>query len=153
MCSSELVILRILRIMLPAWRSAWRSGEAAQGRESLLNKWFVARLEAPVGQAGSRLCRGELSRGTNLCFCSAVQRGVAGSPRWLRRGQKQYCSAWHCAGCTRCTSSSSSSSFLLHSLHASPSSRGPLPLFYCPLCFYSDVNFSMQLVLCLVLFV
>lgn len=38
-----------------------------------------------MSRAGSRLCRGELSRGTNLCFSSAVSeawrdpRGVTGS--------------------------------------------------------------------------
>lgn len=109
---------------------------AGSGCPELTNKRFVARLEAPVSRAASRLCRGELSRGTNLCFSSAVSeawrdpRGVRVSPvspaARLWRGQKQYYSAWRCAGCARCTSSTS---YLLHSLHASPFPRAPCPFF------------------------
>lgn len=110
-----------------------------------------------MSRAGSRLCRGELSRGTNLCFSSAVSEAWR-DPRGVRVSPLSPALAGTEAILQRLALRGVHALYLLHlvppPLFACISfSRGPLPVFYCPLCFYSDVNFSMQLVLCLVLFV
>lgn len=72
------------RLAIPSPGNREKQLRAGSRCRELTNKWFVAPLEAPVSLCPGRawrLCRGELSRRTNLCFSSAVERGVAGSPR------------------------------------------------------------------------
>lgn len=120
-CSSE---LRAIGCSDPEGHalSPEESGAAAQGRESRRTKhlWHGWSREQAVPRE-----RGRLSRGTNLCVPLVLSpRGVAGSPRCHRRGQKQYSCAWHSSP------PPSSSTLCMHLLLP-----GPTPLPFCPFFF------------------
>lgn len=130
-----------------------------KGRESLprVEQTICGTAGSSWIMAGSRLCRGELSRGTKPCLSSAVERGVAGPPA-CHRCHRRLGSGGDRSNTTAPGSARGARLVLLHlvppPLFACISFPGaPCPFFIVLLCFYSDVNFSMQLVLCLVLFV